>query len=65
MCFPLASSRGSYTECKFEAELEYVEANVKTEVKLAGMGEDSKARSLQLSWATFSHPSRRCGQERD
>ena len=37
-----------YADPKFEAELEYVETNNKTEVKLAGMSEDSKARSLQL-----------------
>ena len=37
-----------YADPKFEAELEYVETHVKTEVKLAGMSEDSKARSLQL-----------------
>ena len=46
-----------YADPKFEAELEYVDANVKTEVKLAGMSEDSKARSLQLF--------RPCGQEWD
>ena len=37
-----------YADPKFEAELDFVEANVKTEVKLAGMSEDSRSRSLQL-----------------
>ena len=37
-----------YADPKFEAELEYVETHVKTEVKLGGMSEESKARSLQL-----------------
>ena len=46
-----------YADPKFEAELEYVETHVKTEVKLGGMSEESKARSLQAVqhpvWATF------------
>ena len=37
-----------YADPKFEAELEYVETNVKTEVKLPGISDDSKVRSLQL-----------------
>ena len=41
-------SRLFYADPTFEAELDYVEANVKTEVKLATMSDEAKTRSLQL-----------------